>query len=94
MLSTLVCFTFRDCASHNYYLVNNQRYCGASCAARTKCGPATVPESHLNVRLDSAMCVDRWMEGWLDGRMAGWKDGWMEGWLDGRMDGWIDGWID
>ena len=35
--------------------------------------------------------TDRWMDGWMDGRMDGWTDGRMDGWTDGRMDGWTDG---
>ena len=34
---------------------------------------------------------DRWVGGWMDGRM-GW-DGWTDGWM-GLMDGLIDGWMD
>jgi hypothetical protein len=30
--------------------------------------------------------MDRWMEGWMDGR----TDGWMDGRTDGRMNGWMD----
>lgn len=48
-------------------------------------------------------------DGWVDGRMAGWKDdrwldgwmidgwilmdGWMERWIDGWMGSWMDGWM-
>ena len=33
--------------------------------------------------------MDGLMDGWKDGRMAGWlDDGWMDGWMDVLMDGW------
>ena len=53
LLSAPVGFHFRECVGNSRYLVNNRRYCGGGCAAQTKCGPVTIPESHLNVRLFS-----------------------------------------
>lgn len=35
--------------------------------------------------------IDKWMEGWVDGRKEGCTDdGWLDDeWMDGRMGGWM-----
>ena len=37
--------------------------------------------------------LERWIDGWRDGRMDGWEDGWMGERMDGWADGWMEGWM-
>lgn len=48
-----VWLTQRQCATNQYLRKENDphRYCTGECAVHTKCGPVTVPEEHLQVRL-------------------------------------------
>lgn len=48
-----VWITQRQCATNQYLRKENDphRYCTGECAVHTKCGPVTVPEEHLQVRL-------------------------------------------
>lgn len=53
-------------------------------------------------RVGRGMMDARMMDGWVDGRMAGWKDDrWLDGWMidvwimmNGQMNGWMERWID
>ena len=38
--------------------------------------------------------LSRWLNGRLDGQMAGWLDGWMARWLDGWLSVWMAGWLE
>lgn len=46
----------------------------------------------------SDWCIDCWLNGWMDVKIAGWMTEWMNvwmyGWLDEKMDLWVDGWHD
>ena len=39
-------------------------------------------------------CLAGWMDGWIDGCLAGWLDGWMDGWMNGCLAVWQDVWMD
>ena len=34
--------------------------------------------------------MDKWTDGWIDGRITGWTDKWMDRWTKVRPEGWID----
>jgi hypothetical protein len=36
--------------------------------------------------MDGRLIGERWIDGWMDGRM----DEWMDGCMVGRIDGWLD----
>ena len=38
--------------------------------------------------------VDRWILGWMDGRVEGWMSGRVGGCMNARMDEWMCGWND
>ena len=53
-------------------------------------------ENNLNLIKSDKMllCLDGWMDGWMDKRAGGWMDRWMDGragWWAGK---WMDEWMD
>ena len=39
------------------------------------------------------VCIDGWMDGWVDKSVDGWMDGWINEWMGGWMDGQMNGWV-